>query len=110
MLPDEFPELAKVHDGFMPDPKQSVALIAIDAGKYVGRIFLVSPAHVEGPWVDEEYRGRGLFQKLVARAEEEAKKAGIHSLFAYGADDYMESLIRRLGYTKQRLTVWKKEL
>jgi predicted N-acetyltransferase YhbS len=110
MLADEYPELKLIADGFVPDPRTSVAVVAIEAGHYVGRVFLMSPVHIEGPWVREDKRNIGLGTKLMERAELEAKKLGISSLFAYGADDYLESQLRRLGYVKQRLTVWKKEI
>lgn len=110
LLPDEYNELKSIADGFCPDPRTSVAVVAIEAGHYVGRVFLVSPVHVEGPWVREDKRKYGLGTKLMERAELEAKKLGLSSLFAYGADDYLESQLRRLGYVKQRLTVWKKEI
>src|SRR5215469_8661055 len=107
-LPEErFDDLKKVHDGFVPDPKNSVVLVAMEGGHYIGRVFLMAPAHVEGPWVREDRRSNGLGTSLMHAVEDTAKALGIRELFAYGADDYLESQLRRLGYQKQRLTVWK---
>lgn len=110
LIPDEYDALAKVADGTVPDPRNSIAIMAIDKGEYEGRVFVIAPAHIEGVWVSKKYRGSKLFSVLVHRAEDEARKSGIKQLFAYGANKEMEDYIGRLGYAKQELTVWKKEL
>src|SRR5208337_3486664 len=103
--------LDSVHDGFKPNPKESVVLVATnDNGEVIGRTFLLAPAHVEGVWVREDQRKQGIFTEMVARIEAEAKSIGIQKLFAYGANEYMDRQIERIGYTKQPLTVWTKEL
>jgi GNAT superfamily N-acetyltransferase len=97
----EYPVLCQVDDGFTPDPNHSIAIIAKDGEEIVGRIFLLSPVHLEGPWIREDRRGMTLAARLVAKAEQEAKACGVTKLFAYAANAEM------VGYL---VTVWAKEL
>lgn len=107
---DEYGLLESIHDGFKPDPKSSVAIIAEDGEETVGRIFLLAPVHVEGPWIKESHRGRLLAGQLIKRAECEAKKQGVSKVFAYAATDEIADYMKRLGYKKWNVTVWTKEL
>lgn len=102
--------LACISDGVQPDPKSSVAVVAKDGDEIVGRIFLIQPVHTECPWVREDLRGGTLLKRLTDAIEKEAKDRGVKKLFAFGASDQMESYISRLGYQKQPLTVWIKDL
>jgi len=106
----DFPILATVHDGLVPDPKTTIALAAWDRDQIVGRVFLMAPVHVEGPWVDESRRGSTLGKRLMDAAEKEAKAIGIKTLMAYGADSVLENYLERLGYRNMKLSVWAKEI
>lgn len=108
LKPEEFPVLRSVYDGFCPDPKTSIALLAHDDGAIVGRVFLLTPAHVEGPWVREDYRGSLLGKRLMDGAEAEAKSAGVTTMFAYATSNQLASYLGRLGYEPCSMTVWKK--
>ena len=110
LKPEEYPQLASVHEGFQPDPRNSIAIVAREDKHIIGRVFIVAPAHVEGPWVTESKRGSLLGKCLMARAESEAKKAGITKLFAYGASAELEDYLVRLGYRQEPLTVWSKDI
>jgi hypothetical protein len=106
---ERFPILKKIHDGFCPDPKHAVALLAMDEGKPVGRIFLVAPTHVEGPWIAPAWRSTTLGWRLMRAIAWQAEQLGVKKMFAYGTaetEDYLE----RLGYKKQPYTVWTKEI
>lgn len=107
---DEYPALCQIADGFNPDPKCSVALLAKDGEEVLGRIFLVAPVHLEGPWVREDARGRAILWRLVERAREEAKAMGITRLLAFGAGAQMEDYLKRADFKKLNLTVWAKEI
>lgn len=107
---EEYPQLASVNDGYTPDPKISIAIVAREGKEIQGRVFIVCPAHIEGPWVTESKRGSLLGKCLMARAEAEAKKGGVTKLFAYGASEQLEDYLSRLGYERQPLSVWAKEL
>jgi predicted N-acetyltransferase YhbS len=106
----DYPILATVHDGLVPDPKTTIAMIAREGDSVIGRVFLMAPVHVEGPWVDESRRGSTLGKRLMDAAEKEAKAIGIKTLMAYGADSVLENYLERLGYRNMNLSVWAKEL
>jgi N-acetylglutamate synthase-like GNAT family acetyltransferase len=109
--PSEFHLLKKIGDGFTPDPKRSVAIVARnDVVGIIGRIFLVSPAHVEGVFVDKPWRNTTVLNMLVKRAELEAFKEGLTQLLVFAKDAQMADYIKRLGYKELPLTVWSKEL
>ena len=103
--------LPKLHEGFCPDPNISIAIVAEMCDQIVGRIFLLSPVHIEGPWIRETERsktlGHGLSIALIKEAENEAKKLGITKLFAYGTEE-TEAALQRLGFNLSRMSVWEK--
>lgn len=108
--PSEFDLLSEVDDGFTPDPGKSIALVAQNSGGIVGRIFLVAPSHVEGPFIEKAWRGGLLFKRLVDAIEIEARAEGVKKIMAYAANIEMENYILRLGYKKLPMSVWAKEL
>ena len=107
----DYPIMATVHDGFVP-PKgvDSTVIIAREGDEIIGRIFLLAPLHIEGPWVREDKRSRILGKRLVDRAELEAKKLGVTKLFAYAVNDEIAGYLKRLGFTKNEWTVFTKEI
>ena len=107
---DDYPALKNVSDGFVPDPANSIAIVAKDSGEIVGRIFIVAPAHIEGPWIAPAKRGGMLLVHLISRAEREARKAGIKKLMAYGTSPQTEDYLKRLGFGQLPLTVWAKDI
>ena len=99
------------NDEPLPDAKKAIALVAVDQdGDLAGRVFLVAPAHIEGIYVDRKWRGSTIMQRLVAKAEGEARRLGLTQLLAFAKDETMEDYIDRLGYEKLALTVWQKSL
>ena len=110
LVEHERPDLTLSEIGvFSPDHRTSISIVARDNERTVGRVFLVAPTHVEGMWIRESHRGGMLAHRLMKRAEEEAALCGIKRLYAYGnakTQDYLS----RLGYKKQELTVWTKDL
>jgi hypothetical protein len=108
--PAQFNVLKGIHEGFCPDSRTSIAIVAEDSSELVGRIFLMSPAHLEGPWVREDLRGSMLLKRLVDRAEEEALEAGVTNLFAYSNSEQLADYLKRLGYEDTGMTVWSKNL
>jgi GNAT superfamily N-acetyltransferase len=107
---EEFEQLQEIADGWCPDPQVSRAGVAIDGERTVARVFIVAPVHIEGPWIAEEYRHGTLAARLVKWAERQAREVGVQKLFAYGANAEIEGYLERLGFKKQPLTVWAKEL
>lgn len=108
--PSEYDLLKTFGDGYCPDPEHSVAVVAENAGRIIGRIFLVSPVHCEGIFVEHPWRNSPVFKRLVDAIELEARAEGIKSLHAYAINEQMADYIARLGYTKMPLTVFGKEI
>jgi hypothetical protein len=111
LKPEDYHLLKQAPDEFVPDPAMSVAVVAMDGERLVGKVLLVILPHVEGPWIHPDYRG-GLIAKrghdLLAEAVKE--KWNITKLFAFGATEEIEGYLKRLGYTKEPLSVWSKEI
>ena len=107
--PAQFDVLRTVHEGFVP-PDGSAAIVARDGGEIVGRVFLMAPVHVEGPWVKEDLRGHTLGYRLMEAAAQKAKECGVSKLFAYAADATLANYLGRLGYKQEPFTVWTKEI
>lgn len=107
---DEFVKLETVSDGIVPDPEITIALVAEKDSGIVARMFLMAPAHIEGTWIHEDARHGTLGKRLMDRMEIEAKKSGISKLFAYIAEPAIEDYVDRLGFVKQPVTVWMKEI
>ena len=111
IAPKDYHLLKNIGDGFTPDPKRSVAIIAHnDVVGIIGRIFLVAPVHIEGVFVDKPWRNSTVLNMLVKRAELEAFKEGLTQLLVFAKDAQMADYIARLGYKELPLTVWSKEL
>ncbi len=108
--PSEFDLLKQVGDGFCPDPEHSVALVARNGEKIVGRIFLLPLSHIEGTFIEEAWRGGVMLRRLFNAIEIEARSEGLTKTFAYIATPQNESYIARLGYKKVPITVWEKDL
>jgi N-acetylglutamate synthase-like GNAT family acetyltransferase len=109
--PGEWDLLHGVDDGFSPDPKASIAVCAFnESGDIIGRIFLVAPVHVEGIFIDRQWRNTGLMKKLVERIEDEASKEGLKKVLAFAKDDEMADYIQRLGYDATPVRLYVKEL
>lgn len=106
----EFGILPKIHDGFRPDPKSSVVIVAEDGGKIIGRAFLLAPVHLEGPWINPRWRNGTLAGRMFDAIKTEAKAMGITQLFAYGASKQLEGYLERLEFTRKPLTVWVKAI
>ena len=107
----EWGKLKEFPDGIVPPFDKTAAIVAeTPIGKWVGRIFLVAPVHLEGIWIDPSKRGNELMARLGHKAEEEAMKIGLKTLLAYGDGPEMEDYLERFGYKKLRWTVWQKEL
>lgn len=71
---------------------------------------LLSPVHLEGPWVADEKRGTNLLSRLVHEAECAAKRCGLTKLFAFAVDAQIEDYLTRLGYKPNPMTVWEKAI
>lgn len=110
LAPEEFPTLKTVADGYMPDPRKSIVVLAKDGSEAIGRIMLLAPAHIEGTWVADRARKGLVLRQLVGAIELEAAAEGIKELFAYSPNEQVGDYLERLGYVKMPLTIYAKEL
>lgn len=109
--PTDWGRLKEIGDGHSPNPDASIAVCAFDdRSEIVGRIFAVSPAHIEGVFIDEAYRSGDVLARLVDTLEDELRKEGITTALAFAVNEQMEDYIQRLGYTRSNVTLWTKEL
>ncbi len=107
---DEYGLLATIEEGYVPDPLNSIAIVACDGEKVVGRMLLVAPWHIEGTWIHKDARGGSTLFRMIRKMEETARERGFSKLFAYADKADVESYLQRLGYKPSPLTVWYKEL
>jgi len=108
---EDWPLLRLFPDQVAPKPKDCIALVAqAESGELLGRIFLLAPVHIEGLYVSPSRRGTALMSDLVEKAEQEARNLGVSTAFAYADGIQMENYIERLCYSRERWSVWRKEL
>ena len=106
----EYGILKTIEEGYCPDPASSIALVATADCGIVGRMLLISPAHIEGTWVKEEFRKGTTGIRLMKRMEKEAKEIGLTKLFSYAESPEIENYLGRLGYKQAKVSVWTKEI
>lgn len=106
----EYDLLLKVEEGYRPDPKSSLAVVAMADGEIVGRMLLISPAHIEGTWVKEEFRKGTTGIRMMKFMEAEAKRLGLTKLFSYADSGEIEDYLERLEYKQLNVSVWAKEI
>lgn len=107
---DEYEILSTVQEGYCPDPDNSIAVIARNEGKILGRVLLIRPFHIEGTWIDEEYRKSSVGYRMFMHIEREARTMGHTRIFSYAPNEEIEGYLERLGYKKLPVTVWAKDL
>lgn len=99
-----------VEEGFVPDPDNSIAVVAEDQGKIVGRMFLVAMPHIEGTWIHPDKRNGTIAYRLEKAMSEEAKRRGIPMLLAYVPTPEVAGYMQRLGYKREPYIVLSKEV
>ena len=107
---DEFDVLKTVEEGYCPDPRYSIAVVAQSEGQIVGRMLLISPAHIEGTWVAESFRKGTTGVRMMRFMEGEARSIGLTKVLAYAETEDVADYLSRLGYKQRKVTVWEKEL
>lgn len=106
---DEFEVLKTVEEGYCPDPRYSIAVVAEAEGKIVGRMLLISPAHIEGTWIAESFKRGTTGIRMMHFMENEAQKIGLTKILAYAESKEVADYLSRLGYVQRNVTVWEKE-
>jgi len=107
---EEFDTLLTIEEGYVPDPNQSIAVVAKDDGVVIGRMMLIAVAHVEGAWINDRYRNGTILERMTKEIEKQAREAGLKTVFAYSDKLDMDGYIERLGYDRTPLRVFRKDL
>lgn len=106
----EYGKLAGISEGYIPPKDASLVLVAEENGEIVGRMFLLFPAHIEGTWVKEGSRNGWVGWNLVGAMQRKAASLGLKKLLAFAADGKIEDYLERLGFKRQPLSIWGKEI
>lgn len=107
---DQYDVLMEIEEGFVPDPNSSIVVVARDDGEVVGRMFLLSLAHIEGTWINAQHRNGTVLVRMIRLMEKEASNVGLKTIFAYAKTDNVASYLERLGYKRTEMAVFEKEL
>lgn len=108
---EEYPRLASVADGIIPDPDGSVVIVAEnDAGEIIGRMIIVDVPHIEGTWVAPEARGGSVGARLEKAACQAAVALGLKKTFAFVTNSEHAGYLRRLGWRDAGYMVLTKSL
>lgn len=109
--PSGFDELKQVDDGFVPNPDHSIVVVARNEQRIIGRLFAMSPVHVEGIFVEERYRGGNLFKDMMSAMEVELRAEKIRKALAFSVRPEIGHYIeRKCGYTKLPWAVYERTL
>lgn len=93
-------------------PESSIVTIAHRGDQVVGRCALIEVPHIEGTWVAEVEQKSTIAYRMVSGAEKTLKHLGRSQVFAFVESDNkeMQDYAVRMGYKRQPLEVWVKEL
>jgi RimJ/RimL family protein N-acetyltransferase len=93
-------------------PPDSLVTFAERGNKIVGRCALIELPHIEGTWVAKEEQKSTIAFRMVNGAEKTLKHLGAKHVIAFveANNAEVQGYVERMGYKKQRLEVWVKEL
>lgn len=106
----EYDKLRDIQDGYVPDPANSIALVGERNGDIAARMLLIRPWHIEGTWIREDARNGFILAGLMSRMQNEAKARGITNLLSFAPNEEVEHYLGRLGFKRQPISVWSKEI
>jgi N-acetylglutamate synthase-like GNAT family acetyltransferase len=107
---DEYDSLLSIEEGYVPDPKASIVVVAKFDEQIIGRMMLIGLKHVEGAWINKRFRCGSILERMTKEIEDQARAAGIKTVFVYSETHDMDDYIQRLGYERSPLRVFRKEL
>lgn len=90
--------------------ERKIQIRAMQGEKEAGHLSVLSPLHIEGAWIEPEFRGGTILRDLVMIAEAEIKQLGADRVFAFAIDEEKADYLERLGYEKHEWTVWSKKV
>lgn len=107
--PERFDLLAQAPDGIVPDPRFITAIVAEQDGKLLGRWFLCLVPHFEGMWVSEEARSHTVGYRIVKEMEKRCRELGVKKVFVCALPEH-EGYMERLGFTREQISLWTKDV
>jgi len=107
---EEFYLLKDIEEGFTPDPQQSIAVVAKQDGRIIGRMLLVGMAHIEGTWIADDFRNGTIAVRMIREMEKQATETGLKTIFAYSDRPEIDEYMERLGYASTNMKVFRKDL
>ena len=109
--PVQWDLLSQIDDGHSPDPDKTIAIVARVGIHPVARLFAMAPTHVEGIFIEPQYRGGSLFKDMMTAMELELKSDGVKQVFAYSVrPEIGHYLEQRCNYFKLPWLIYQKEL
>jgi hypothetical protein len=99
--------------GAPPWPEDTVVLAACTPeGRIVGQLAMIALPHLEGLWIDPDFRGGHLLKSLVGGMEQLGKVLGRTHLFAFVPEDSseVEDYTERLNFNRFPVKVYMKEI
>ena len=99
--------------GAPPWPEDTVVLAACTPeGRIIGQLAMIAVPHLEGLWIDPDFRAGRILGSLVKGMEELAKALGRTHLFAFVPEDSseVEDYTERLQFRRFPVKVYIKEI
>ncbi len=109
--PQEWERLAPVYEvngDRLPPTASSRVFIAECEGKIVGMCGLNVIAHVGPLWVDPEYRGRGIAELVVSKADDAVLDCGGIGYFMFPSTPESVKVVEKLGLSKRAWSVYER--
>lgn len=75
-------------------------VVVEDGSRIVASMAIMRVTHLEGVWIDPEYRNAGTVRRLLGATIDAAKKWPSNWAIAGAADDRMRDILPRMGATK----------
>jgi len=83
----------------LPNPEVSIIIVAeTEGGEIVGTWSAVAPVVLEGLWVKEEYRKKGVFPKMYNTMMDSIFNMGITNVYTLVQTPDVKSLALKLGF------------
>lgn len=78
---------------------EDIRVVAVedDSGKVVACMGVLRAVHLEGAWIDPEYRNAGVTRALLRASNAVAAEWAGDMVFAGAADEHMRDVLDRLG-------------
>lgn len=83
-----------------------VVVVENNEGKIVGQMIVLRIAHLEGAWIDPEYRNAGVVGELLKKTCETAQPWANEFVMAGAADENMVRILARLGAVHLPLQIY----